>query len=170
MWAVFPQFIFLAEVYWSREVNAIISGLIPYASALPRAIASVYSKGLNKDGRYASLTPLSMLSYFPRIETRLGNCLVIVTDLDSVMDLGSKRTVRVFYDWYEMERRNYPQNAITIFPSSTHYVPYPTALYGATLSLREQLAEIYFQESTILRRTFVFRFLMFSLKIVVVCF
>jgi hypothetical protein len=32
MWAKHPQFIFLAETFWKREVNAIISGLVPYSN------------------------------------------------------------------------------------------------------------------------------------------
>lgn len=38
----------LADIQWDREISAIISGLIPYSCALPRALASIFSKGLNK--------------------------------------------------------------------------------------------------------------------------
>ena len=44
--------------------------------------------------------------------------------------LAKKSDVKVFYDWYEMERTRYPQNAIVIYPSCNHYSPYPVSLYG----------------------------------------
>lgn len=44
----FPKFMFFAEVHWDRELPAIASGLIPYSCTLPKALASVFSKGLNK--------------------------------------------------------------------------------------------------------------------------
>eukprot|EP00026_Physarum_polycephalum_P000161 Phypoly_transcript_00161.p1 GENE.Phypoly_transcript_00161~~Phypoly_transcript_00161.p1 ORF type:complete len:2059 (-),score=306.68 Phypoly_transcript_00161:106-6282(-) len=50
LWARFPKFMFLAEVHWDRELPAIVSGLIPYSCTLPKALSSVFSKGLNKDG------------------------------------------------------------------------------------------------------------------------
>ncbi|GAM27650.1 hypothetical protein SAMD00019534_108260 [Acytostelium subglobosum LB1] len=50
VWNRFPQFVFLAEVYWERELHSIISGLVPYSSAIPRALASVFDKGISKDG------------------------------------------------------------------------------------------------------------------------
>ncbi|KAF2075592.1 hypothetical protein CYY_003097 [Polysphondylium violaceum] len=50
VWNRFPQFVFLAEVYWERELHSIISGLVPYSSAIPKALASVFDKGISKDG------------------------------------------------------------------------------------------------------------------------
>ncbi|KAM9964867.1 hypothetical protein ACTFIW_004659 [Dictyostelium discoideum] len=50
VWNRFPQFVFLAEVYWDRELHSIISGLVPYSSAIPKALASVFDKGISKDG------------------------------------------------------------------------------------------------------------------------
>eukprot|EP01113_Clastostelium_recurvatum_P031061 TRINITY_DN3842_c0_g1_i1.p1 TRINITY_DN3842_c0_g1~~TRINITY_DN3842_c0_g1_i1.p1 ORF type:complete len:2351 (-),score=511.23 TRINITY_DN3842_c0_g1_i1:62-7114(-) len=50
IWAVNPTFVFLAEVQMNRELTAIVSGLIPYSTALPRALHAVYEKELAKDG------------------------------------------------------------------------------------------------------------------------
>jgi len=98
LWRTNPSFLVLAEVYWDREINAIVSGLIPYSSGLPRSLASVFGTGLTKDG------------------TR--------------MQLSQRQSVKAFYDWYELERMRFPQNSILLYGSS-HYTPYPTAMYGA---------------------------------------
>jgi hypothetical protein len=112
VWLTFPEFIFLAvknfffflkffffqEIYWSRERQAILSGLVPYTSSLPRSLASVFNLGIHKDG--------------------------------NISNLHEKKSVAVFYDWYNLERSRYPQNSILVYPSSTHYAPYPSSLYG----------------------------------------
>jgi starch synthase len=97
LWRRFPSFMVLAEVYWDREISAIVSGLIPYASGLPRSLASVFGTGLTKDG--------------------------------GRMQLSQRQSVKAFYDWYELERMRFPQNSILLYGSS-HYTPYPTAMYG----------------------------------------
>ncbi|EFA80962.1 alpha amylase domain-containing protein [Heterostelium album PN500] len=50
VWHRYPQFVFLSEVYWERELHSIVSGLVPYSSAIPRALASVFDKAISKDG------------------------------------------------------------------------------------------------------------------------
>eukprot|EP01133_Synstelium_polycarpum_P007805 gene7805-9157_t len=99
VWHRHPTFVFLAEVYWERELHAIVSGLVPYSSAIPRALASVFDKGISKDG--------------------------------VVFDLRARQSVKALYDYYEMRMSTYPQNAIILFPSSTHHAPYPLAIYNA---------------------------------------
>ncbi len=34
MWARHPNFMFLAETYWKREVTAIVSGLVPQSKCV----------------------------------------------------------------------------------------------------------------------------------------
>lgn len=111
IWKEFPNFFFLGEIYWNRESSAITSGLIPYASGLPRALASVFDLGIHKDGS---------ITYLPGI-----------VESNSNIDFIERKSVRVFYDWYQRERLGYPQNALTVYPSSSHYLPYPTSIYGA---------------------------------------
>jgi hypothetical protein len=96
IWRHFPNFIFLAEVFWGREQNAILSGLIPYTHSLSRSLASIFNLGIHKDG--------------------------------SISYLQEKRNVSVFYDWYQVERAQYAQNATLVYPSSSHHLPYPTRL------------------------------------------
>eukprot|EP01114_Cavostelium_apophysatum_P006786 TRINITY_DN1825_c0_g1_i1.p1 TRINITY_DN1825_c0_g1~~TRINITY_DN1825_c0_g1_i1.p1 ORF type:complete len:1954 (+),score=547.30 TRINITY_DN1825_c0_g1_i1:198-6059(+) len=51
LWEEFPNFVFFAEIYWGREVNAAMSGLIPFAASLPTSVASIFNVELHKDGR-----------------------------------------------------------------------------------------------------------------------
>jgi len=97
IWRTFPNFYFIAEVYWNREHAALSSGLIPYANALPRALASLFSIGIHKEG---------------------------------VTYLNERKNVSALYDWYAKERIHYPQNSVLVYPSSYHFLPYPTSLYG----------------------------------------
>jgi len=98
IWTKYPNFVFFAEVFWSRERMALRSGLIPYATSLARCLQSIFNIGIHKEGT---------ISY-----------------------LNEKRNVSVFYDWYQVERSQYPQNSIIVYPSSSHHLPYPTAIYG----------------------------------------
>ena len=98
IWSEFANFTFFAEVYWNREAIALSSGLIPYASGLPRALASVFDLTIHKDGA---------ISYLPE-----------------------RSSVSAFYDWYQRDRTHYPQNSLTVYQSSSHFLPYPTSLYG----------------------------------------
>eukprot|EP01119_Soliformovum_irregulare_P020831 TRINITY_DN6809_c0_g1_i1.p1 TRINITY_DN6809_c0_g1~~TRINITY_DN6809_c0_g1_i1.p1 ORF type:complete len:2064 (+),score=697.75 TRINITY_DN6809_c0_g1_i1:71-6262(+) len=97
IWKQYPQFFFLAEVFWSKEVSAISSGLIPYSAGLSRSMASIFKLGINKDG--------------------------------TITQLNQNTNVNVFYDWYE-HRATYPQNSILLVASSSHNLPYPSAIYG----------------------------------------
>lgn len=60
--------------------------------------------------------------------------------------LDHKRSVLAFYDWYERERTTYPENSIVVYPSCTHYSPYPASIYGhgswATVDLLYFLPEV----------------------------
>jgi len=98
IWREFPNFVFLAEVFWNREREAIISGLVPYSNGLSRSLTSIFNLGLHKDGSLSHLT--------------------------------TKKSVSVFYDWYQIERASYPQNSMLIYPSASHHIHYPTSMYG----------------------------------------
>jgi len=99
IWREFPNFVFIAEVFWNKESEAIKSGLVPYSMGLSRSLTSIFNLGLHKDGS---------LTYLP-----------------------TRKSVSVFYDWYQIERASYPQNSMLIYPSSSHHIHYPTSMYGS---------------------------------------
>src|SRR5690554_5825427 len=84
-------------MYWDRERNGIISGVIPHSTGLPRAVSSVFGINVHKDRS-------------------------VSRNMDS--------DVAILYDWYQKERKKYPQGSILINPSSSHHKPYPTSIYG----------------------------------------
>jgi hypothetical protein len=54
LWREFPNFIFLAEILDGKEVNAICSGLVPFANGLSKAMNQVFNLELQTNG---SITP-----------------------------------------------------------------------------------------------------------------
>eukprot|EP01117_Protostelium_nocturnum_P000558 TRINITY_DN1062_c0_g1_i1.p1 TRINITY_DN1062_c0_g1~~TRINITY_DN1062_c0_g1_i1.p1 ORF type:complete len:1929 (+),score=827.64 TRINITY_DN1062_c0_g1_i1:180-5966(+) len=64
IWREFPNFVFLAEVFWGREKEAIVSGLVPFSNGLSRSLSSIFNLGQHKDGSLSHLPQKTNVSVF----------------------------------------------------------------------------------------------------------